>query len=54
MLKFEDNILYMFTNKDSANYLTFYPEINVTIYNKWVKFKLIITTQNFKMYIKVD
>ena len=51
MLKFQDNILYMFyaLNKDSANHLTFYPEINVTnIYNKWVKFKLIITPTKFQ------
>ena len=51
MLKFQDNILYMFyaLNKDSANHLTFYPEIDVTkIYNKWVKFKLVITPTKFQ------
>ena len=56
MLKFQDNILYMFyaLNKDSANHLTFYPEIDVTkIYNKWVKFKLIITPTKFQdVYIR--
>ena len=51
MLKFQDNILYMFyaLNKNAFNHLTFYPEIDVTkIYNKWVKFKLIITPTKFQ------
>lgn len=51
MLKFQDNILYMFyaLNKDSTNHLTFYPEVDVTkIYNKWLKFKLIITPTKFQ------
>ena len=51
MLKFQDNILTMgfALNKDSTNHLTLYPEIDVTkIYNKWLKFKLIITPTKFQ------
>ena len=51
MLKFQDNILNMniALNKDKTFHHTFYPEIDVTkIYNKWLKFKLIITPTKFQ------
>lgn len=51
MLKFQDNILNMdfALNKDKTIHLTLYPEIDVRkIYNKWLKFKLIITPTKFQ------